>query len=396
MPAGGIAKRAEAILDAPLLSRAGAIYTLVSLSSTVLGVVRSTSSITVLSIALIVVGVALLVVRLIPRHETTVAPATVGPIVPKRNPYQRAAELEHQYRLQKTVEGEIARIIKDGEAVRGDAFAAEPQWDRYVSWKEPAVEFLDASLGPSAADRLARIESAGSTSDLVSNCLKALREILDSIEDFTVRADEAELADAIEKRKSAPDSAFAAALNAEPKSVFSFDRAIIPRADQQIDLPNGRRELGRVIRVPVTSSEAAAKVHARLEFLPGSQPTEYAPPEAQGQWYSEQGAVEVEIDLPANGRPRLLDVCLILRGDYPHIFEWTVHSVAANLAGYGVKAQPVEIDITVRGEGGAGSHTGRLRVLAQKQGNFGEIRADWISGGPTENEIGTTSERWNF
>jgi len=65
------------------------------------------------------------------------------------------------------------------------------------------------------------------------------------------------------------------------------------------------------------------QVHARLLFMPDDVHRTFAPKyPAQGEWFSETGP-EIEIDLAGNGRPRLLDVALILDGEYPNVFEWT-------------------------------------------------------------------------
>jgi hypothetical protein len=60
------------------------------------------------------------------------------------------------------------------------------------------------------------------------------------------------------------------------------------------------------------------------------------------------------IDIPGNNHPRYIDA-LVLDGLYPHVYEWTDPSRAANLEGYGVKADPVDGEIGVTGSGLGGT-----------------------------------------
>ena len=93
------------------------------------------------------------------------------------------------------------------------------------------------------------------------------------------------------------------------------------------------------------------QVHARLLFMPDDVHRTIAPMyPAQGEWFSETGP-EIEIDLAGNGRPRLLDVALILDGEYPNVFEWTAHSRAAGLNGYESKSNQVGVEIEIMGSG---------------------------------------------
>lgn len=138
---------------------------------------------------------------------------------------------------------------------------------------------------------------------------------------------------------------------------LSFGRAVLPTGSQPIGVDNpdlggitqdtGR---GRIIRVPVINARGAGvakQVHARLTFLPDDVHRTFAPRDpAQGEWYGEQGP-EIEIDLPGNGRPRMVDVLFVRDGEYPHAYEWTIHSRSAGLRGYAIKANPVTIDVEV-------------------------------------------------
>ena len=129
---------------------------------------------------------------------------------------------------------------------------------------------------------------------------------------------------------------------------LSFGRAMIPTHSQAIVLfpPASRVEprqlgLGRIIRVPVVNAQGsgdANRVHAQLTFLPDDRTGLYSPRHpAQGEWSSDPGT-EGEIHLPGNGRMRLLDVIVVLDGQYPYAHEWTAASRAASLRGYAIKA----------------------------------------------------------
>jgi hypothetical protein len=184
-----------------------------------------------------------------------------------------------------------------------------------------------------------------------------------------------------------------------------FGRARIPSASQVITLPQDprRREpfppslSGRVIRVPVVNARGAGEaqqVHARLLFLPDDVHRTLAPRDpAQGEWFSEQGP-EIEIDIPGNDRPRYIDVALVLDGPYPYVYEWTDRSRAANLEGYGVKAVPVDVEITVTGSG-LGGTAPRLTRTLRIECRSSQIRADWLDAGSDEvtNYVPWSAER---
>jgi hypothetical protein len=140
--------------------------------------------------------------------------------------------------------------------------------------------------------------------------------------------------------------------------------------------------MGRVIRVPVTNERGAGEarqVHARLTFLPDDPDGQFSPRHpAQGEWFSEHGP-EIQVDLPGNGRPRLIDVLMVHDGEYPHAYEWTEHSRAAALHGYAIKTNRVTIEIEVMGSG-AGPNSPYLRdtlIIELERGHM--IRAAWAS-----------------
>jgi hypothetical protein len=84
------------------------------------------------------------------------------------------------------------------------------------------------------------------------------------------------------------------------------------------------------------------------------------------------------IDLPGNGRPRMLDVVVILDGNYPHAHEWTTQSRFAGLHGHAIKANPflVEVEVMGAGNGGDAPHlTDTLKIDCRPKHM---IKADWL------------------
>jgi hypothetical protein len=96
---------------------------------------------------------------------------------------------------------------------------------------------------------------------------------------------------------------------------------------------------------------------------------------AQGEWFGESGP-EVEIDIPGNGRPRLLDILVVLDGNYPHAHKWTTASRHAALRAYAIKANPIEVEIEVMAAGGTSSSP-RLHNRLVIGLYDGKISADW-------------------
>jgi hypothetical protein len=171
---------------------------------------------------------------------------------------------------------------------------------------------------------------------------------------------------------------------------LTFSRPVIPPESQPIhvflpEIGGQPRAVGcgRVIRVPVINAHGAGtatRLHARLTFLPDHRDGQFSPRDpAQGEWMGESGP-EVEIDLPGNGRPALLDVLVVLDGDYPHAHEWTTTSRYAALRGYAIRANPIEVDIEVLG-GGFGAESPRLHDRLRIRLDQGMIAADWASAG---------------
>jgi hypothetical protein len=94
---------------------------------------------------------------------------------------------------------------------------------------------------------------------------------------------------------------------------------------------------------------------------------------AEAEWFD---AHDAEITLPGNGRPRLLDVVVVLDRPYPHAFEWTQHSRAAGLAGYAIKAVPFDVKVEVFGMDARGEPLS-LSDMLTVECRDGMIRADW-------------------
>ena len=174
---------------------------------------------------------------------------------------------------------------------------------------------------------------------------------------------------------------------------LSFGKAMIPTQSHPIALvpPEVRGEprqlgLGRVARVPVVNAQGAGDathVHAQLRFQPADREGLYSPRHpAQGEWFNESGS-EVELDLPGNGRPHLLDVVVVLNGQYPYAYEWTAASRRAVLRGYAIKANSIEVDIEVMGSGSE-PHLPRLQDRLIIRLDPGTIVADWASAGADE------------
>ena len=187
-----------------------------------------------------------------------------------------------------------------------------------------------------------------------------------------------------------------------PAAQLSFGRPHIPEHPQPIFLstPIGEQHRianGRVIQVPVTNAQGAGEaknVHARLRFVDMQGKTEdrmFAPQETEAEWFGHHGP-EVEIDLPGSGRQRLIDVVVVLNWDYPHAYVWTNRSRAAMLHGYGIKAVPFRVEVTVMGSNPGAVLQDTLEVECRPRSM---IKADWI--GPSRNpEQGDTWVPWSY
>jgi hypothetical protein len=187
-----------------------------------------------------------------------------------------------------------------------------------------------------------------------------------------------------------------------PVPQLSFGRPDLPQHTQPIYLTgaDGKQHKianGRVIRVPVTNAQGAGEaknVHARLRFVDHWGKTldrMYSPQESEAEWFGHAGP-EVEIALPGNGRPRLIDVVVVLNWDYPYAYEWTGRSRAALLRGYGIKATPFRVEVTVMGStpGAVLQETLEIEIRPKHM-----IKADWL--GPSRKpDHGTTWVPWTY
>jgi hypothetical protein len=179
---------------------------------------------------------------------------------------------------------------------------------------------------------------------------------------------------------------------------LSFGRPELPGTWQDITLPGTPlRYRGRVIRVPVINALGAGQakqVHARLRFtdVSGRFDRMFMPAETQGRWSGEEEPGEV-IDLPGNGRRRMLDVVVILDGQYPHAHEWTTQSWYADLRGYAIKANPFRVEIDVMGAGDGGDAPRINDTLEIDLSPKHMIKADWL--GPSRvRDQGDTWVAW--
>jgi hypothetical protein len=179
-----------------------------------------------------------------------------------------------------------------------------------------------------------------------------------------------------------------------PPPLLEIGRAHLPREAQfgaiegfSIDRP------ARLIQVPVTNGQGAGEataVHAELTFMPDEIHRTFAPRDpAVGEWIADGGPV-TRIDLPGNGQVHLLNVAVVFNDGYPCIYEWTRRSRDANLHGYGMWSNGVDVDIAVRAAGpSAPSITRRLRIEVIN----GLIHADW-QGEDRSNWVGITGLGW--
>jgi hypothetical protein len=106
------------------------------------------------------------------------------------------------------------------------------------------------------------------------------------------------------------------------------------------------------------------------------------------------GEVSHEIDLPDNGRPRLLDVVVVLDGLAWNAYEWTTQSEYAALEGFGIQANPfrVEIDVMGAGDGGDAPHLSDTLEIDCRPKQM--VKADWL--GPSRPpDQGVTRAPWD-
>lgn len=187
----------------------------------------------------------------------------------------------------------------------------------------------------------------------------------EQLEAFQLRAPRLSYGEAILPARSQPIHVFLPEMGGQPKSVGT----------------------GRVIRIPVSNERGAGEatqVHARLTFLPDDRDGSFSPRHAaQAEWATEHGT-EVEITIPGNGRPYLLDVLLVKDGEYPHAFEWTTASRHAALRDYAIKTNRVEVDVEVMGSGPEATAPYLRDTLIVELEHGHMIRAAWRNAPPDQ------------
>ena len=104
---------------------------------------------------------------------------------------------------QTLVEVELANIAEEGERIAGDAFTADPDWDRVEYWTEASATFIGAVLGPAAKDRLTRVKGVPDRRGLVLDRVAAVREILDGLEPDQIKTGTRELRQRVAERHAA-------------------------------------------------------------------------------------------------------------------------------------------------------------------------------------------------
>lgn len=196
------------------------------------------------------------------------------------------------------------------------------------------------------------------------------------------------------QRDDTPEPLSGDAESKPPSPLLEIGRAHLPREAQfgsvegfPIDRP------ARLIQVPVTNAqgaEQATEVFAELTFMPDDRQGSWSPREAAtGEWVGD-GQLATRITMPGNGQPHLLNVALVFNGGYPCIYEWTRRSRDANLHGYGMWSNGVDVDIAVRAAGPSVpsiSRTLRIEVID------GLIHANW-KGDSRSNWVGISGRGW--
>lgn len=179
-----------------------------------------------------------------------------------------------------------------------------------------------------------------------------------------------------------------------PTPLLEFGQAHIPREAQYrsvegfpLDRP------ARLIQVPVTNAQGAGEateVYAELIWMPDDWQGSWSPRgAAPGEWVVD-GGVTTRTRMPGNGQAHLLNVALVFNRGYPCIYEWTHRSRDAQLHGYGMWSNGVEVNIIVRAAGP--SSPGIERIL-QIEVLSGLIHAHW-KGAERDNWVAIQGRGW--
>ena len=175
---------------------------------------------------------------------------------------------------------------------------------------------------------------------------------------------------------------------------LTFGRGHLPR-EPQFGAIEGFpvRRPGRLIQIPVINAQGAGEavaVHAELNFMPDDRDGSFSPREpAQGEWVTD-GAPATRINLPGNGQAHLLNLAVVFSDGYPCIYEWTKRSRDAQLNGYGMWSNGVDVEVVVRA---AGPSALSLRDTLKIEVLDGLIHANW-QGAPRSNWVGIEGRRW--
>lgn len=175
---------------------------------------------------------------------------------------------------------------------------------------------------------------------------------------------------------------------------LEFGRAHLPREAQFGSIEGfSLRRPGRLIQVPVTNAQGAGDavaVHAELNFMPDDRDGSFSPREsAQGEWITDEGPA-TRIDIPGNGQTHLLNLAVVFNDGYPCIYEWTRRSRDAQLHGYGMWSNGIDVEIVVRA---AGASALSIRATLRIEVIDGLIHANW-HGADRSNWVGIEGRRW--
>jgi hypothetical protein len=311
--------------------------------------------------------------------EQTTEPdrASTGADEPQRGTQSKPKPSNDQ--LRRGLIKELVVIIDEGQRL-GDAYV-EPSYAAYSLWRDKTAAFIHAVFGGLEHQRFLEPlpQSTGSLMNTVNGRLSRLRALRDRPETWELQVDEASLQRLVDERRSLDPAQriFAAGSPLAPPEL-TLGNARIGRwqAISVNDKSGAPMQIGsgRIIRVPVANAQGAGvarDVHATLTF--GDSDRQFYPPPAQAEWFGEAGP-ELTVDLPGNGAERLIDVALVLDGEYPHVFEWTRHSIASGLAGAACMSRPVDIGISVMGSGMTPTLERTLQIEVEARHM---IRADW-------------------
>lgn len=83
----------------------------------------------------------------------------------------------------------------------------------------------------------------------------------------------------------------------------------------------------------------------------------------------------------------MLNVLAVFTGEYPNAYEWTVASRSAQLRGYAIKANNIDIEIEVRAAGSSGKGAALRRTLNVDFHGGNLLHANWKDTGERSNWV---------